>query len=226
MALSPVLTDAATAMAKRAMFVFILELLNREAETMFFALQRGKTKDNRAQREKKRLAPKRARAARRERNREAAKVASHPPNGAERTSSLEGPKATLGGGTSAEKQTTPAPAKQSTPSAVTPQQLVALREATTNSDAPPPVTGSSADDVVRPRSFNYGRGFSSSINTEHEFSDSSTAVAIWLYSQSTWSGDRDFCLDCFHGGTTSVEIFECLAGLLEKKDHDVVRKTD
>lgn len=69
--LLPSLTDVPLAMAKRVMVIIILELLNREAETMFSALQRGKTKDNRTQREKKRLARKRARAARRERNREA-----------------------------------------------------------------------------------------------------------------------------------------------------------
>ena len=54
---------------------------------------------------------------------------------------------------------------------------------------------------------------------------STRAVAIWLYSKSTANGDRDFCLDYFYGGSTSVEIFEYLVGLLEKKDHDVVRKT-
>ncbi|RXW21613.1 hypothetical protein EST38_g4253 [Candolleomyces aberdarensis] len=68
---------AQPAMVKQAMFVFILELLNREATDSFFDLQRGKTRDNRAQREQKRLVRKRARAAKRERVREAAKRIEH-----------------------------------------------------------------------------------------------------------------------------------------------------
>ncbi|KAF8259594.1 hypothetical protein EI94DRAFT_1706990 [Lactarius quietus] len=63
---------------KRVMFVFLLELLNREGHLAFFELQKGGRKANNAQKEKRRLARKRSRAAKRERDREAAKVASLP----------------------------------------------------------------------------------------------------------------------------------------------------
>ncbi|KAI0268535.1 hypothetical protein BGY98DRAFT_1101464 [Russula aff. rugulosa BPL654] len=65
---------ASLQMAKKAIFVFILEVLNREAEESFFALQRGKTHANRAQQEKNRLSRKRSRAAKRERAREEPKA--------------------------------------------------------------------------------------------------------------------------------------------------------
>ncbi|KAF8258138.1 hypothetical protein EI94DRAFT_1708250 [Lactarius quietus] len=63
-------------MVKRVMFVFLLELLNREGHLAFFELQKGGRKANNAQKEKRRLARKRSRAAKRERDREATKVAS------------------------------------------------------------------------------------------------------------------------------------------------------
>jgi hypothetical protein len=66
-------------MVKRVMFVFILELLNREGHLAFFDLQKGGRKANNAQKEKRRLARKRSCAAKREREREAAKVAKLPP---------------------------------------------------------------------------------------------------------------------------------------------------
>ncbi|KAI0287279.1 hypothetical protein BC826DRAFT_972331 [Russula brevipes] len=56
---------------KKVMFVFILELLNEEGNTAFFNLKSGGRKANNAQWEKKRLARKRSRAAKREREREA-----------------------------------------------------------------------------------------------------------------------------------------------------------
>ncbi|KAH9004839.1 hypothetical protein EDB83DRAFT_2533209 [Lactarius deliciosus] len=61
------------------MFVYILELLNREGHLAFFELQKGGRKANNAQKEKRRLARKRSRASKRERDREAAKVAQLPP---------------------------------------------------------------------------------------------------------------------------------------------------
>ncbi|KAF8264280.1 hypothetical protein EI94DRAFT_1703360 [Lactarius quietus] len=63
---------------KRVMFVFLLELLNREGHLAFFELQKGGRKANNAQKEKRHLAWKRSRAAKCERDREAAKVASLP----------------------------------------------------------------------------------------------------------------------------------------------------
>ena len=68
-------TPAQVGMVRRAMFVYILELLNNEAEDTFFDLQHNAVVLQRANREKKRLARKLARAAKRERVREAAKVA-------------------------------------------------------------------------------------------------------------------------------------------------------
>ena len=67
------------AKVKKVMFVFVLELLNREGHMAFFELQKGGRKANNAQKEKRRLARKRSRAAKRERDREAAKVAKLPP---------------------------------------------------------------------------------------------------------------------------------------------------
>ena len=67
-------------MVKRVMFVFILELLNQEGHLAFFELQKGGRKANNAQKEKRCLARKRSRAAKRERDREAAKVAKLPPH--------------------------------------------------------------------------------------------------------------------------------------------------
>ena len=64
---------------KRVMFVFILELLNGEDRMAFFELQKGGRKANNAQKEKRRLARKRSRAAKRERVREEAKAAKLPP---------------------------------------------------------------------------------------------------------------------------------------------------
>jgi hypothetical protein len=66
-------------MVKRVMFVFILELLNQEGHLAFFDLQKGGRKANNAQKEKRRLARKRSRAAKQEREREATKVAKLPP---------------------------------------------------------------------------------------------------------------------------------------------------
>ena len=67
------------AKVKKVMFVFVLELLNREGHLAFFELQKGGRKANNAQKEKRRLAQKRSRAAKRERDREAAKAAKLPP---------------------------------------------------------------------------------------------------------------------------------------------------
>ncbi|KAH9046227.1 hypothetical protein EDB84DRAFT_1435622 [Lactarius hengduanensis] len=64
---------------KRVMFVFVLELLNQEGHLAFFELQKGGRKANNAQKEKRCLAQKRSRAAKRERHREAAKAAKLPP---------------------------------------------------------------------------------------------------------------------------------------------------
>ena len=60
------------------MFVYILELLDGEGHMAFFDLQKGGRKANNAQKEKKRLARKRRCAAKRERDREAAKAAKLP----------------------------------------------------------------------------------------------------------------------------------------------------
>ncbi|KAF8265659.1 hypothetical protein EI94DRAFT_1831090 [Lactarius quietus] len=65
---------------KRVMFVFVLELLNREGHMAFFDLQKGGCKANYAQKEKQCLARKQSRAAKREWDREAAKVAQLPPH--------------------------------------------------------------------------------------------------------------------------------------------------
>jgi hypothetical protein len=65
-------------MVKWVMFVFILELLNGDGPSAFFDLQTGGCKANNAQKEKRHLARKRSRAAKRERDREAAKVARLP----------------------------------------------------------------------------------------------------------------------------------------------------
>ena len=67
------------AKVKKVMFVFVLELLNREGHMAFFELQKGGRKANNAQKEKWRLARKRSHAAKREQDREAAKVAKLPP---------------------------------------------------------------------------------------------------------------------------------------------------
>ncbi|KAF8262342.1 hypothetical protein EI94DRAFT_1808935 [Lactarius quietus] len=64
---------------KRVMFVFVLELLNQEGHQIFFELWKGGCKANHAQKEKRRLARKRSRAAKRERDREAAKATQLPP---------------------------------------------------------------------------------------------------------------------------------------------------
>ena len=66
------------AKVKKVMFVFVLELLNREGHMAFFELQKGGRKANNAQKEKRRLARKQSRAAKREREREAAKAAQLP----------------------------------------------------------------------------------------------------------------------------------------------------
>jgi predicted Zn-ribbon and HTH transcriptional regulator len=65
---------------KKVMFVYILELLNRDGNEAFFNLQKGGRKANNAQKEKRRLARKRSRAAKREREREAVKMAHQPPH--------------------------------------------------------------------------------------------------------------------------------------------------
>ncbi|KAI0277316.1 hypothetical protein BC826DRAFT_976641 [Russula brevipes] len=64
---------------KKVMFVYILELLNQEGHMAFFELQKGSRKANNAQKEKRRLARKRSRAAKREREWEATKAAKLPP---------------------------------------------------------------------------------------------------------------------------------------------------
>ncbi|KAH9024075.1 hypothetical protein EDB85DRAFT_2292683 [Lactarius pseudohatsudake] len=64
---------------KKVMFVYILELLNGNGDLAFFDLHKGGRKANNAQKEKKRLARKRSRAAKHERDREAAKAAKLPP---------------------------------------------------------------------------------------------------------------------------------------------------
>jgi len=64
---------------KKVMFGFILELLNGEGNSAFFNLLKGGRKAKNAQKEKRRLAWKGTRAAKREREREAAKAAKLPP---------------------------------------------------------------------------------------------------------------------------------------------------
>ncbi|KAH9014624.1 hypothetical protein EDB85DRAFT_2157292 [Lactarius pseudohatsudake] len=64
---------------KKVMFVYILELLNGEGDLAFFNLHKGGRMANNAQKEKRRLARKRSRAAKRERDREAVKAAKLPP---------------------------------------------------------------------------------------------------------------------------------------------------
>jgi predicted RNA-binding Zn-ribbon protein involved in translation (DUF1610 family) len=64
---------------KKVMFAYILELLNEGGHEAFFELQKGGRKANNAQKEKRCLARKRSRAAKRERDREAAKAALMPP---------------------------------------------------------------------------------------------------------------------------------------------------
>jgi hypothetical protein len=64
---------------KKVMFVYILELLSGKGNQAFFNLQKGGRKANNAQKEKRRLARKRSCAAKREREREAAKAAKLPP---------------------------------------------------------------------------------------------------------------------------------------------------
>ncbi|KAH9051989.1 hypothetical protein EDB83DRAFT_2521826 [Lactarius deliciosus] len=63
---------------KKVMFVFILELLNGVGTSAFFDLQKGGCKANNAQKEKRCLAWKRSRAAKRKRDREAAKAVKLP----------------------------------------------------------------------------------------------------------------------------------------------------
>ncbi|KAG8217223.1 hypothetical protein J3R82DRAFT_5309 [Butyriboletus roseoflavus] len=91
LSLLPRLAPSAIPMAKRAMFVYILEVLNREDDDIFRLLQHGKSQDNRVQREKNRLARKRERAAKREREREAAKRIV-PPTGSTVVSTPDGKK--------------------------------------------------------------------------------------------------------------------------------------
>ena len=66
------------AKVKRVMFVFVLELLNQEGHLAFFELQKVGRKANNAQKEKRRLARKRSRAAKREQERESAKAENLP----------------------------------------------------------------------------------------------------------------------------------------------------
>lgn len=68
------LSDVGGAIVKRTMFVFILELLNSDSGNSFFELKDGAAAEERAHHEKRRIARKLARAAKRERVREAAKV--------------------------------------------------------------------------------------------------------------------------------------------------------
>ncbi|KAG1795199.1 uncharacterized protein HD556DRAFT_400108 [Suillus plorans] len=58
---------------KKVLFVYLLEVVNSEGDNAFFSLEKGATAYNRANHEKKRLARKRARAAKRERTRILAK---------------------------------------------------------------------------------------------------------------------------------------------------------
>lgn len=73
-AIGAALTSPSARMAKKCLFIFILELLNREASLRFFEVQKGKVKDAQASQEKKRLARKRSRAAKRERVRSAQQI--------------------------------------------------------------------------------------------------------------------------------------------------------
>jgi len=59
---------------KKVMFAYVLELLNKKGNEAFFDLQKGGCKANNTQREKKRLAWKRSRASKHEREQEAAKA--------------------------------------------------------------------------------------------------------------------------------------------------------
>ena len=68
------------AKVKKVMFVFVLELLNREGHMAFFELQKGGRKANNAQKEKRHLAWKQSHAVKCEREREAAKAAQLPPH--------------------------------------------------------------------------------------------------------------------------------------------------
>jgi len=72
------LSEPAILMVKRAMFVFLLEVLNQELEINFFELARGEEARHRANTEANRLKKKRSRAAKRERLREADKIARTP----------------------------------------------------------------------------------------------------------------------------------------------------
>lgn len=74
------ITTSAQRIYKKSIFVFILELLNRESEDTFFVPKHGYAKDNCANRERKRIARKRARATKRERTREANKSLESPPS--------------------------------------------------------------------------------------------------------------------------------------------------
>jgi predicted Zn-ribbon and HTH transcriptional regulator len=65
-------------MVKKAMYAYLLELLNGKGNLAFFNIQSGGRKTNRAQKEKKGLARKRSSASKRGREREAAKVAKLP----------------------------------------------------------------------------------------------------------------------------------------------------
>ncbi|KAN0140233.1 hypothetical protein V8E53_002129, partial [Lactarius tabidus] len=141
---------------KRVMFVFILELLNGVGTTAFFDLQKGGRKANNAQKEKKRLARKRRRAAKRERDREAAKAAKLPQcerqcegcgrKFASRKTSRKH-KCTVNKGESMRKEATVVPAAQVAPS-VQPIKLAATitpraPPAPSNSNPRPMVTGDS-----------------------------------------------------------------------------------
>lgn len=67
-------SDCSLTTVKKSLFVFILETLNGEGPSAFFDLEKGASSQQRLDHEKKRLQRKRSRAAKRERERHAAKV--------------------------------------------------------------------------------------------------------------------------------------------------------
>ena len=64
------LTPPSLKMAKKCLFVFIIDLLNGKSSNQYFELVNSARKEQRAQRQRKRIARKRKRAAKRERDRE------------------------------------------------------------------------------------------------------------------------------------------------------------
>ena len=145
-------------MVKRVMFVFILELLNREGHLAFFELQKGGCKANNSQKEKRHLARKRSRAAKRERDREAAKAAKLPPRerqceacgrkfNSHKTASKH--KCSESKVVSVRKEAAIVPAKMVAPTPLSNKQTAPITPhapaAPTNSSSLPVVTGNSLD---------------------------------------------------------------------------------